>query len=362
MSVQGQTIRALRNGYDFSITEVARLAALPPERLTAIESGSAPTVYELAMIGNALAIDPAALHAGTVRDPKRTVARFRAPQGVAELSGRDARLLALAAEAGRTGAHLSGLLDRPLSVASSRNVRGVAARPSAWKQGYSLGAAARFRFCPERGPLLSVQGWMESVGVHVAFVSLSSDDIEAASIFEPGAMPVVLLNQRAERVRNPLSRRAILGHELCHLMHDGGERDLTIVSRDHDASPVEQRANGFAPSFLAPGKWVEVAERQPDRIVHELARTWGLTFEGAAWHAKNLSLIAPDEAEYLSRQHRRVAAGTFEPAIQRTSLDTLGLEVELSPLTTGLLSELALKACIEGAISKGRAEEVLSLQ
>src|SRR5208337_1305216 len=97
----------------------------------------------------------------------------------------------------------------------------------------------------------------------------------------------------SSRVKYPLSRRAILAHEMCHLLYDGGERDLTIVSREEglDASGTERRANGFAPNFLAPKDWVRSNGKNAKAIVTELAEQWGLSLEGAAWHAKNLGLI-----------------------------------------------------------------------
>lgn len=363
MSTLAETIHELRNGYGFSIEDVARLAGLPSERVASIEQGKVPTVRELATLGNALAVDPADLHAGSVTQPKRTVARFRAPQGVSELSGHDARLLALAAECGRIGAELERVLGRKRPIVGARSVRGVASRPVAWRQGYTLGATARKQFAPDPVPLESVQGWMEGFGIHVAFVSFESADIEAASIFEPDAMPVVLLNAQSKRVQLPLSRRAILGHEVCHLLCDGGERDLTIVSRDHDDSPFEQRANGFAPSFLAPRDWVKIEEETPEKIALALAEHWGLTFEGAVWHAKNLGHIDPDVAEELVKGRRpRVRRGGFEPDVQRTPPELFGLEVKTTPLVEGLLSELIIQACVDGLITRGRAREVLSKQ
>ncbi len=362
MGTLSETLRELRAEYGFTPSEVAQLAGVDPQRIHAFEEDrTAPSLRELAALGQALAVDPADLYAGRAVPPARSVARFRAPAGISELPGHDARLLARAAEAGRMGAELARLAGRALPLVERRVVKGIAMRPAPWRQGYALGEAARLP-SGDAGPIPSVQAWLESVGVHVAFAAFASADIEAASVFEPGSMPVVLLNEQAERVRNKLSRRAILAHELCHLLHDGGERELTIVSRDQDVSPVEQRANGFAPSFLAPGPWVEVEGHGAATLVAGLARRWGLTFQGASWHAKNLKLIAPEEAEQLSRVRRRIDAPAFEAPRQRLRPDSVGLDTEASALASGLLSDLALKACLDGAISIGRAREILSFR
>src|SRR5207245_3855952 len=122
---------------------------------------------------------------------------------------------------------------------------------------------------------------LEVFGVDVALVSVDARRMESARLLEPGSAPVILLNKNSSRVLYPLSRRAILAHELCHLLHDGGERELAIISREEglDNSGIEKRANGFAPNFLAPKEWVSVKSSESRSIVLELAETWGLSFE-----------------------------------------------------------------------------------
>jgi Zn-dependent peptidase ImmA (M78 family) len=234
-----------------------------------------------------------------------------------------------------------------------------------WVQGYELGEAARLQLSPKVEPLESVQELLEYAGVHIAFVVLETEAIEAASLYEHGSYPVVLLNWSLERVRYPLPRRAIIAHELCHLLHDGGEQDLTVaISRSTESTPVEQRANAFAPSFLAPKAWVGPLGGDPRRRVVALAEKWGLSFEGAAWHAKNLGLITAAMADKFARlQSRpRVEASGFEREVYRTSPDQFGIEVEVSDLASGLFSERVIAACAEGLISKGRAAELLSIR
>jgi hypothetical protein len=141
---------------------------------------------------------------------------------------------------------------------------------------------------------------------------------------------------------------------------------MTIVSRDEslDPSPIEKRANGFAPNFLAPSEWVSQRQADPIQTVLELGRTWGLSFEGAAWHARNLKLVSVEKAEALLRMGSKptVPAGDFELDLPRTPPDCVGLEVSPTELTEGLLSELTILAASEGAISKGRAEEILTVR
>jgi Zn-dependent peptidase ImmA (M78 family) len=362
----GRHVQRRREDFGFSGPQLAALADMAPARLAAIEEGAALSTFELASLAEALAVDPSRLRSGNTDDPNRSVVRFRSAEKGQCLSPGDLRLLARGAEVGRIAAWLKGLLNEPVSgLEQARRVHAVDSRSKPWEQGYKLGQEARLRLAPiPAGRLESIQKFLEDAGVHVAFVAFESSHIEAASLFEPQASPVILLNTSVLRNRHALSRRAILAHELCHLLHDGGQRHLlTQISWENDSSPTEQRANGFAPSFLAPRKWVRVRAEEPQALVEELASLWGLSFEGAAWHAKNLKLISPETAEELGRMpdKPRIQA-RVEPDLLRTAPERVGIEVEPSPLAAGLLSELALRACSEGVIDRQRAAEILSIR
>jgi Zn-dependent peptidase ImmA (M78 family)/transcriptional regulator with XRE-family HTH domain len=364
----GDALRRLRMDYDLQIQQVARFARLDPARLSAIESGEEPTVRELACVAGALGTDPAMIYSGKIPPPTRTVARFRSPLGIALLPGTDARLLARAAEVGRICADLQSRLQKSSHVAAARQVRNVTARVP-WQEGYTLGAAARDRLSVPAGPLVSLQRALEGWGVHVASVEFDTDGIEASSIFEKSAAPVILLNSRARRAREILSRRAVLSHEICHLLHDGGERDLTVVSRESDNSVQEQRANGFAPNFLAPknelrnDQDLEALRTRPARLVQRIAAKWGLTYGGAIWHAKNAKLLEASTAEQMQREEPvRIDAAGWEPNIERVTPPKFGIDVKISRLSDGLLADLALVALEHDLISEGRAAEILTLE
>jgi Zn-dependent peptidase ImmA (M78 family)/transcriptional regulator with XRE-family HTH domain len=369
MSAVGSEIRNLRESLGFAVGDMAQKARLALDRALEIEAGSPLTTQELASLAAALGTDASSLLRGRLTDPRRSVARFRSAHGVgaagsqAVLSGPDLRLLSIAAEVGRIGAYLNDLLGRPApAVAQYRSPCAVRAHPIAWKQGYDLGKTARSRFAPTRDPIPSVQRELESAGIHVAFVAFQTTEIEAASLFESDSIPVILLNKSAYRVGYRLARRAILAHELCHLLHDGGERDLlTVVSRQADDSPIEQRANGFAPSFIAPRSLVALRARNKMPLVLELAQTWGLSFEGAVWHAKNIELLSAETAERMLQGRKPRLTTEFEEDIPRTPPEQFDIPTRASDLANGLLSELAIMAVADGAISKGRAAEILAL-
>jgi Zn-dependent peptidase ImmA (M78 family) len=220
-----------------------------------------------------------------------------------------------------------------------------------------------------------MERWLSELPVHVARVRFSTDDLEGASVWESGATPVILLNERAGRVTYSLSRRAILAHELCHLLHDGGDADIaTRVSssegRGNYEEAVEQRARGFAPAFLAPRdqlrSWAGEARlpRDPRGFVAEVARHWGLSYEGAIWHAKNTGLIEPNVAAALSAERVLPDLPTDDFEGEEIGFPPSMLNPDLPDESSQLMDGWATRAVVEAlessAISLGRAKELLA--
>jgi Zn-dependent peptidase ImmA (M78 family) len=294
------------------------------------------------------------------------------------MAASDLRLLALASELGRMGGHLLDLAGHTPLVSSLRQPRPVSAREEPWKQGYSLGEAAR-RVCkPATGPIRNLESILRSLGVHVADVPFSDRQLDAASLWEPGAVPIILINSSSAGAARTLPRRAALAHELCHLLHDSGENDMTTqLSWDEERShggAVEQRARAFGPAFLARPDDVRTWFRRgrgrnlsdPRSKVVKLAERWGLSYFGAIWHAKNCGIIQSRTAHDLkeaSATEPQPWAKHFE--IERQSaLARLKFShdemIEISDLGRGLIAELAADAATAGSISQGRAREILA--
>lgn len=364
----GRMIKQRRAAFNLSEEDVACLSGLSVESLRLVEQGAQlPTAFELSRIADALAVDPAALWRGDASndDPARGTVRFLAGPGLDGLSARDHRLLARAADVGRVGRFLWDLLDKGNTpLLELRTVTPITSEAEPWRQGYELGEAARSALADVNGPLESVQGLLEDLGVHVATVEFDVSDVIAASLTEPGALPVILLNRSHNRVKYPIARRSVLAHELCHLLHDGTSQHIvSVVSRQsQENEAVEQRANGFGPSFLAPGSRVEVVGGDHRRVVESLASEWLLSWEGACWHAKNLSLIPPHVAWDLRPTRGWSAPQVPKEEPGRTPMNMVGVETTPEPLVQGLISELVAQAVIDGEIGRGRAREILSIR
>jgi len=353
------------------------LAGLSDARLHAIHSGGPLTSTEFELICQALAVDSGAMYGGRSTSSSRSPARFRAATAVETPNPMDVRLLALGAEQGRILGHLMTLMRKEIRLQQHKHAIGVQGG-ELWRGGYELGEAARAELAPDNGPLHDLPRLLNDAGVHVARVHFGSENIDAASVWEPTAAPLVLVNANSRALQHPGAFRASLAHEVCHLLHDAGERDLsTNVSWGVEGTgsyhvALEMRARAFAPAFLAPkGSVLAWRQNLPPRfkktsttMVNALAETWGLSFEGAAWHAKNCGLIEPAEANRLAGMPKKpqISLADFETQIDfyPPAMVHPELPEEPAPLWQGWASFLVLEAVEEGHISIGRARELLT--
>lgn len=366
-----QRIRERREAFGASIADMARLAGLPAKRWAEIEAGGTFGVVDLGPICKALAVDSGALLRGEEKDPRRSVARFRQVSPLSSNSLLELRTLALAAELGRIGGALYTHLGRPLPWNEMRQNLPVDPRLEPWRHGYALSVWARRLLRVPDGPIYNLQQTLELAGVHVTTVRFSGPEIDAASLLEPGAMPVLLLNRESPRVGQVLARRAAMSHELCHLLFDAGEGQLeTRISRNEgdmiEEDPTEQRARAFAPAFLAPPAEVRSYFRNggghtitdAEKRVATIARRWGLSWIGAVWHAQNCRLIHATTAKAFAaaKGPRPDWQNHFE---RETVKPSLSEDLVPTDLTFGHLANLANEALEEGHISAGRAREIL---
>lgn len=355
-----------------------RLSGLDAERVDAIQTGSTYTADEYEQICRALAVDPTVMYRAEESRPGRLPARFRGAMAVGGPPGSDLRLLALAAEQGRILSHLLRSLGRHVELFRYRDIRPPQAGKDTWREGYELGERARADLQLDQGPIHDVEDILRRLGVHVARVRFTEPGIDAASVWQPDAVPIILLNKGSGRIGHPGAVRATLAHELCHLLHDAGEQDLTTQvswgaeGTGNYSDVLEVRARAFAPAFLAPRRQVQdwFAE-QPRRVrsdarraIRALGAHWGLSFEGAAWHAKNCGLLDPAMAEALAATSSGewIDLDGFDspPAWVPPAMVHPGLPARAADLWEGSATGIVLDALGEGVITVGRASELLS--
>jgi Zn-dependent peptidase ImmA (M78 family) len=348
----------------YTLDELAARTSFSVDALEAFETGGRlPYLHELNELSWALGVDPMVMlsEAGPESDPCRSAARFRSQEG-ARLHADDRRLLSVASELGRVGGFLWSLVrgdDLPIKVGSTPLKRGT----QPWKQGYELGESSRKDLLPSSGPILHLQRALEDLGIHVAWAKFTDPSIDAASLAEDEALPVIVVNARSARLSTAPAHaqnvlRSILAHELCHILHDGNRKrnPLTMVTVAHGQesldSDKERRANAFAPSFLAPASLLDLSSGYQDVAVELVAR-WYFTPQGAANHVKNLYGLTPSSRSSLERELRQA------PGAIQLSQESLPPARPL--MAHGLIERLAREACKAELITQGRLSEIMRM-
>ena len=371
----GKLLKARREAFGADLEEAARWCRMPVERIAEIEASPDLSSLDFEHVCSGLAVAPAALLTGDDRSPTRSVVRFRSALSDANLvTPRDLRTVSAASEVGRTLGELRVMQGRPVSFEQHRRVKSLSKGRPCWEQGYELGETSRDRMGPAAGPIADLERELNQFGIHVAHVSFSTVNVEGASLWEAGAVPVILLNRNSTRVKYSLSRRAILAHELCHLLHDGGEANIATRATSTEGTgnwddTLEQRARAFAPAFLAPRDQVRdwannvSLPSEPNRRVVELAHHWGLSFEGAVWHAKNCGLIDPETADKIAMMPTQpeLPSDEFESGDSGfpPSMVNPDLPDQVSPLMDRWATTVVVEALEASVISLGRAKELL---
>lgn len=353
----GNELLRIRQELGATPEQISAWSGLSTAEILTIEAGAGASIYELDRFCHGLGVDPSEVLGYSAPDPQRTAAWFRSAVGE-RLEAADLRLLLSVSGLAQNLHFLQSCLDEESEIFKLRKVEPVQTGQE-WAHGYLLGERARARLEKPNQPIPDLEQLLTRLGVYIAYVELTSPRIEAASLWQADGTPTILLNRKAGRVKYSLARRAILGHELCHLLHDGGEGTaMARVTLEEGEggykNQVEKRARAFSPAFLAPRKaaiawWKRQSPAKEMRArVSSFAKYWGLSFEGALWHLKNCDLIS----EEMVRELRK---GPFEP-IEFGGESAASLDE--TSFTQGWARQLIDRAWHEGVISEGRRREL----
>ncbi len=353
----GTRIKRWRTRLGYTTEVAACRSSIPVDFWRLVEEGEAsPSAFQLHQMAAAIDADPGQLVQGTgpVGDPVTGATRFRAAAGLAGVAAHDRRILARAAELGR----ISWFLREALRLPRFDGSQSTPLRGEPWEQGYTLGVAARTALGLGRSPIPAVIPAFASSGIEVVVAKFSESSIEAASVNEPGASPVVIINSTGRRAAARALRSSI-AHELCHIMHDANDGNIvTNISRaDHREDQIEARANGFAPAFLAPPSAAMRGMAREDLVQHLVAEWW-FSVEGACWHTKNILSLSQRAGRELISSMR--GAIKFDDDIAEFQLLPTGFRIvrgRLSP-TIGTVEDLVQDAIRSDIISAGRAAEI----
>jgi Zn-dependent peptidase ImmA (M78 family) len=143
--------------------------------------------------------------------------------------------------------------------------------------------------------------------IPVIDISLAEPTLEGVGIWGKKHGPMVLINRTSPHAKRPTSRRAILSHEICHLLIDrSGALPLAEVMEGRIRPVVEQRARAFGAELLLPTELVErnyVHTSNIPELVNFLSATFGASYEICAWQIRNcppvFNSLTLQDREYL---------------------------------------------------------------
>lgn len=308
----GEAMRRQREALGLDYGAVSRRTKVAIEALERIESGASDdiSIATIERIAFAIGLDESQLSfrpdlAGGAIAGKLKTLQTRSPgRGLSRLTPKSVMTLAEAASVIRTQSQLQESLGLSGEAGSFDPVDDYGNATPAWKIGYRLARETREKLGMGADPVASMREFVEStLGVPVVQVELPrriAGAIIAAPDSDNKSRRGIVLNTTGAN-ENPLVRRATLAHEVGHLLFDS-EQNLEAVRVDSyagmDGNPeqpgsvdyVEQRANAFAISFLAPAEAVRALIEPPlsERDVAATVTRFGISLTAAQFHIKNV--------------------------------------------------------------------------
>ena len=312
LNAVGKALRRQRETLGLDLNAVSRSTGVRVPDIMRIEAGDAfdfpmQTIERMAFI---LGLDEGQIAFHETPGGAAVAARLKTLQaeslggGLRGLSRKSVVTLAEAASVIRVQHRLQQWLDISGSVASFHPSRDYGNHSTpAWRIGYQLAANTRTQLRMGAATVPSMREFVQNtLGIPVVHAELPQR-IAGATIAVPNGETApyrgIVLNTTGANT-NPLVRRATLAHEVGHLLFDP-DQNLNNVRVDSyaglEADPqrtgpvdfVEQRANAFAISLLAPIDIVRERTNPPITSEHiaDTVSSFGISLTAASFHVAN---------------------------------------------------------------------------
>ena len=308
----GKALRCQREALGLDLSAVSRSTSVQAADIQRIEAGTAAdlpmqTIERIAFI---LGLDEAQIAFQENSGGAAVAARLKTLQaqgpaaGLPKLSRKTVTAFAEAASVIRVQHRLQQWLGIAGSAATFHPSHDFGSHTTpAWRVGYQLAAETRNRLDMGEEPVRSMREFVQNtLGIPVVHAELPqriAGATIAVSDGETGSFRGIVLNTVGANT-NPLVRRATLAHEVGHLLFDP-DQDLNDVRVDSyaglQANPeqsgpidfVEQRANAFAISLLAPISVVRERIDPPLTPSHvvDTVSSFGISITAASFHIVN---------------------------------------------------------------------------
>ena len=308
----GGALRRQREALGLDHSAVSRHAGVSVKDLIRIESGDADdlSMADIERIAFTIGLDEAqlafrpGLAGGAIAGRLKTLQTDSPGMGLRQLTAKTVTTLTEAASVIRTQYQLQeslGLIGGARRFDPVDDYGNIST--PAWKVGYLLAGEARTELGLANRPLTSMREFVEMVlGIPVVQAELPQRIAGATIAVSDGELHPkrgIVLNTTGAN-KNPLVRRATLAHEVGHLLFDPDQRlesvrvdsYASLIANPEQTGPVdyvEQRANAFAISFLAPVDAVRSLLDPPlsEDDVTGVASMFGVSATAARFHVEN---------------------------------------------------------------------------
>ncbi|HVE85050.1 MAG TPA: XRE family transcriptional regulator [Myxococcales bacterium] len=352
----GRRLAAARRDAGLETDDLARKAAVEPERVGAFEAGQGGLgAAQLVRLAKVLGVSPGQF----LHDQIPTERAFPEPHVLlktatvgAYLDRGDQDAIAQGLERARRFSMIGTALGT--EDLARLAVPSAAPADNAHEDGYRRALEVR-RWMPERhGPLRDLRRLVEDrFGIFVLPHNFAPADVWGAAARSGEAR---LIAFRADRPET--AGRFAIAHELAHHLYDLGEA-AARADEGHEGDrrfwfeppPIEKRANAFAAMLLAPTDAVAQHLGRPQQtedltsardIANTVSQFFGLGFAASVWHSHNLKYISRDVVPVLLDTAPADHVSGFE-----------------EPSAYDALERRVFMALARDAISLGRARELI---
>ena len=142
------------------------------------------------------------------------------------------------------------------------------------------------------------------LGVSLQDLSLGDSGVDGVAVWVPHSRPLIAVNRHGRFAQKSSGRRMTIAHELCHLLFDGSESGVGLVSNPWAPYLPERRANAFAAMLLAPEAAIsevisqDFASWTMGEFVQAM-RHLGVGLTMFTWHLHNLGWITESERQAI---------------------------------------------------------------
>ena len=376
----GNAIRRQRRSMGLTTQQVASFTGLDIATVEHIEGSSGrdqATVQELERVAFKLGLDEAQIAYQGLAGDTAIGARLREMRSHNEdtqLTPRSVLTFAEAASVIRVQHRLMkslGVSSVPRHEFEPDDYYGNVPNP-AWKVGQELSDKTRTILGLGYAPVKSMRELVEdTLCIPVIHVELAQMAIAGATISVTDGDETwrgIVLNLKGDN-ENPLVRRATIAHEIAHLLFDPEEYLNKVrvdtyegLASDPSRAPdynehylVEQRANSFAISFLAPMQRVRDMAPPPfsTQDVSQVVSKYGISVTAASYHVVNASYQKADPPWGVPADN-----GEDWKGVENFAVDFF--PIHSTPINRrGRFSRLVVKASRRGLISTESAAEYL---